>query len=315
MTCFGTGSDYISIIGKVTCSVCNGTGKCKVCGGTREITVEANVINQNAVPAGKKFDQCLTCKSSGLCPYCNGGKVFYGNPCSHCSGKGVCSSCGGDGGKLVNKPASSSGSSSGSGSSSSFSFITKKKETRECKACYAGSCATCFGSGKEFDPIFLNYVTCSECGGDKNCTVCGGTGEITVEVNVIDQDGVPAGKTFDQCLTCRGSGICPYCNGGKVFFGKHCSHCGGKGACSSCRGEGGKLVDKSASGSGGSSSGGDSSTFVPNPVCNICGGTGTCEMCFGRKKIKQYKDTITCPSCGGTGKCKYCGGEPWKPIF
>lgn len=333
-TCYGLGTEYVLYIGNVACSTCGGTGKCSVCGGTSKVTVEVNVINENAVPAGKEFEKCWICKGSGVCGECNGTKIWYGGACTQCGDHGECRFCDGRGGELVDKPASSSGnsssgnsSSSSSSSSSSFGnnapisaefskFISKGTETRDCGACNTGNCVDCYGSG-----LYLGR-TCQKCSGTGKCTVCKGTHKITAKVNVVDENAVPEGKEFKKCGLCKGSGVCYYCNGTKVWFGKKCSTCSETGICSYCGGSGGELKDKPAPSTESSSSGSSSSGNIGSlnlcfscggtGNCNICHGGGLCQVCFGRggMSVPTYgqggSGWVTCKGCNGSRRCKYC---------
>ena len=58
---------------------------------------------------------------------------------------------------------------------------------------------------------------------------------------------IPSGefRMAEKCYICRGTGvdICPVCNGNKIFNGKTCTECDGRGAvkCYACGGKG--IVD------------------------------------------------------------------------
>lgn len=97
-----------------------------------------------------------------------------------------------------------------------------------------------------------------------------------------------------DCDNCKGSGICPACDGSKV---EPCSNCDGSGDCPNCYGSG--YVD-----------------------CYVCDGRGTCKECDGDGWVNCYIcdgcGEVECSSCGGTGRfttkrgweveCKTCGG-------
>ncbi len=241
----------------------------------------------------------------------------------------------------------SSGSSNGTSTNSTSKIITKGTETRECKACYSfGNCIECNGMGT-VSRYPLGTVDCDRCKGTGKCYICNGTRKINVKANVVNEDAVPEGKEFRKCIQCQASGVCPYCNGGGVQFGKKCSMCEGTGICGTCDGSGGKLADKPApstdsSSSGGSSSGGSSGSSssgnvsVLQNLCPTCRGTLQCNYCHGLRhcltcsgKGGTYTSTYghgtkwtPCTACGGskkckkclgTGKCETCGGKPWTP--
>lgn len=54
-----------------------------------------------------------------------------------------------------------------------------------CRKCYNGNCNECLGTGREYDVILGEYLSCFKCNGTGKCTVCNGTG---------------------KCLTCNGEG-------------------------------------------------------------------------------------------------------------
>lgn len=226
----------------------------------------------------------------------------------------------------------SSGGSGGTSANSTDKIITKGSDTRECKACSNGLCWDCNGAGRVYDYIF-GYTKCLTCDSTGYCKVCSGTRKITVEVNVINENAVPEGKTFKKCTNCLGSGVCPYCNGGKICIFTECFHCRHTGICGFCNGSGGTLTDKpdpntggSSSGSGSSSGGSSSgnsggSTSSELNICFTCGGTGTCNICHGTDICQacfgrggQSYNTwgqggsgwVDCSACNGSKKCKYC---------
>ncbi|MDE6031873.1 MAG: hypothetical protein K2G32_09660, partial [Oscillospiraceae bacterium] len=189
--CDGAGRVYDYVFGYTKCLTCDGIGYCKVCSGTRKITVEVNVINENAVPEGKVFKKCTNCGGSGVCPYCNGGKIYIFKKCFLCSEPGVCKSCNGSGGTLTDKPdPNTGGSSSGSSSSGNSGGSTIGDlnmcftcgGTGNCSYCHGlRSCPICFGKGGTSVPTYgtggSGWVNCAGCNGSKKCPRCGGSGK------------------------------------------------------------------------------------------------------------------------------------------
>jgi tetratricopeptide (TPR) repeat protein len=190
---------------------------------------------------------CEVCKGSKVCLVCNGfgrctrcmGRGYYATVCPHClcqecKGTGRCAVCGGDG--LVYCPQCR-----GKGY-----FTTKERRT----------CPLCRGTGKSA----ISGRACANCGGsgkiwvtvDKPCPRCGG-------------------RKVGRCSHCKGSGVCPACDGqgraetcnvcrglGRIIT--ECPYCKGTGICLTCDGKG---------------------------TCRFCKGTGRCAVCAGKRVVVQ----------------------------
>lgn len=200
--CSGSGQEYNYIIGMITCSTCKGTGNCNVCNGTHEISVECNVINENAVPEDKIFKKCAYCDGSGICAYCNGGKKYYGADCIQCKASGKCRTCDGSGGNLADKPKpnDNTGGSTGGNTGGNTGGSTGGGGTS------GGICFTCGGTGN-----------CQRCYGRNICPACSGRGGQSY--NTWGQGGTG----WVNCTACNGRRTCPYCSHGE------CRTCGGSG--------------------------------------------------------------------------------------
>ncbi len=195
--CYGTGQKYNAILGYMDCNSCNGTGNCSICGGKGEVSVEVNIINEDAVPEGKEFNKCVICQGTGICYMCNGLKVSFGAlDCRHCNATGICSNCNGSGGELKDKPKpepSTGGGSSGGSSGTTPTPVNPRpglnicfacNGTKQCNYCHGlRRCPTCFGKGGRSVPTYGtgmdDWVTCTACHGSGNCKRCNGTGRCT----------------------------------------------------------------------------------------------------------------------------------------
>ena len=129
--CDGTGKNcyYCGGVGKH--GRCNGTGRCKDCGGDGIAECEWCYRGQCKTCAGVgniRGTTCAGCYGSGKCSHCRGTYQFR---CSNCSGSGSCPECSGGG----------------------LCPICKGDPT--CTACGGdGHCLTCKGNGQ-----------CADCGG------------------------------------------------------------------------------------------------------------------------------------------------------
>lgn len=54
---------------------------------------------------------------------------------------------------------------------------------------------------------------CSECNGSGVCSLCDGTGRITINPHPSPQYSIGDGSGTSRCYLCNGSGKCPDCGG------------------------------------------------------------------------------------------------------
>lgn len=73
------------------------------------------------------------------------------------------------------------------------------------------ACPSCRGEGRL-------GIACAECGGNGNCSMCGGRGSISHRI----------GTTDEICTQCNGAGQCPRCLGAGQLF-RLCNRCEGQG--------------------------------------------------------------------------------------
>lgn len=145
------------------CEICQGTGICADCKGTKCIT-------------------CPVCGSTTICPSCNGTGRYT---CRSCEDTGECPDCDGHGTEVCNRcegigefkcwTCEGSGrcpDCNGSGEYDNGHRIV------ECRRCHrTGECPACDDSNKHFFCHVCHgtgYVSCSGCNGSGNCPSCGG---------------------------------------------------------------------------------------------------------------------------------------------
>ena len=109
----------------------------------------------------ENYIACTICKSSGICPRCDGsGRRANGRQCTSCRGSGKCSNCNGTGAKEL--------------------IMVNGREYVRCSSCSgSGVCSSCGGTGRGDSISFSGsaYQTnCFTCNGSGTCRFCNGRG-------------------------------------------------------------------------------------------------------------------------------------------
>ncbi len=101
---------------------------------------------------------------------------------------------------------------------------------------------------------------------EDGCHECGGTGVIegVLPADEEDPDRIPCNCIKGKCMYCKGTGVCPRCDGAGGNIWGPCPLCTGSGKCPYCGGDGG---------------------------CPTCKGSGFTRPAW-----------VPCPRCGGSGE-------------
>lgn len=144
-------------------------------------------------------------------------------------------------------------------------------------------------------------VTCPDCGGDKLCPNCHGSGTGCKTCNGTGQYICSICGGSGTCEICNGSGNCYSCNGTGY---KKCLYCNGDKSCHVCDGRG--VIYSSGSSQ-------KCSTCNGNGKCTYCGATGKedCSICgiYEKGKCKYCHGNGACSTCNGNSTCRNCGGD------
>lgn len=153
---------------------------CAICGGPVTKEIDTNDKSIAGVSEGMKL--CISCNGSGKCKRCGGSGLYEGfngrlRECGSCRKRpGVCSTCKGEGEVPIPKPSTRSYSYDDDfdifdDDFDDFTSDDSWKNQYKCSKCNgSGKCSNCGGTGKKYGKM------CFSCMGDKKCYKCGGDG-------------------------------------------------------------------------------------------------------------------------------------------